>query len=503
MLPWPRLRGAKYLAHGQSAPPFFAHVVRTGVRSRSRSPGLMSGLQTRDRGQLLTARLRAGRPLWRWMPLAVVTGIVLALGASQVPGLDAAVIPIVAGLLLLLAVCRALRPDDTPMARRVMKWALVSFAVHLLVGFVILQSANFAHSLASDATTYDLGARLIVAHWHHLGPLPHMSKGKEGFYYSLAVLYWAFGPYPLAGFALNALFAAALLPLMFDVTQRLFGSDAAWWAVVIVALQPGFLVWPAQLLREAGALFFLVVALDCAVRLATKATISAALLMAADVGLFLTYRSDVALVVTVGLVAGLALGKRQVVGGVLAAGTVVAMGLLLVLALGLGRSGYQISTTSSLSQVSHARQDLARTATSGFDKTVDVSTPRRAINYLPKGLPYFLWGPFPWQARSLPAVFSVVDALTVIAITPSTWRGVREARQRIGRMQLLLLLPAAVLTIALTLLIGNFGTIVRERLQVLMFLVPLAGLGIARRRAEGRAPTVNGGAGVTASLLMG
>lgn len=444
----------------------------------------MSGIHKEDRGQPFMVRLRAGRPLWRWTPVAVATGGVLALGAARIPALDGAVIPIVAGLLLLLAVCHAVRPDDGPMARRVMTWALVSFAVHFLLGYVILASASFAHSLASDATAYDLGARLIVAHWHHLGPLPQMSKGKEGFYYSLAVLYWVVGPYTLAGFALNAFFASALVPLMFDVTRRLFGSDAAWWAVVIISLQPGFLVWPAQLLREAGVLFFLVVALDCAVRLGTKATLSAALVMAADVGLFLTYRADVALIVTVGLVIGLALGKRQVVGGVLAAGTVVAMGLVVVLALGLGRSGYQLSTSTSLSQVSNARQDLAQTATSGFDASVDVSTPRRAINYLPKGLPYFLWGPFPWQARNLPAVFSVVDGLTVIALTPSIWRGLREARRHIGRLQLLLWLPAAALAVALTLLIGNFGTIVRERLQLLVFLVPLAALGIARRRAE-------------------
>jgi 4-amino-4-deoxy-L-arabinose transferase-like glycosyltransferase len=407
-------------------------------------------------------------------------------------------IPIVAALLLLVAVCRAVRPDDTPMARRVMKWALVSFAVHFLLGYVILQSASFAHSLASDATTYDLGARLIVAHWHHLGPLPHMSKGKEGFYYSLAVLYWAVGPYPLAGFALNAFFAAATVPLMFDVTRRLFDSDAAWWAVVIVSLQPGFLVWPAQLLREAGALFFLAVALDCAVRLATRANLSAALLLAADVGLFLTYRSDVALIVAVGLVIGLALGRRQVVGGVLVAGTVVAMGLVLVLALGVGRSGYQLATSANLAQVSNARHDLARTATSGFDVSVSVSTPRRALSYLPKGLPYFLWGPFPWQARNVPALFSVVDALTVTALTPSMWRGFKEARERVGRMQLLLLLPAAALTLGLTLLIGNFGTIVRERLQVLVFLIPLAGLGIARQRAQRSAATVTAGAAESA-----
>lgn len=425
-----------------------------------------------------------GRSNVRWVAIAIGTGFVLAVGAALKPSLDAAIIPMVAGILLLLLVCRLVRPEDDRSARRVIAVSLAAFAAHLIIGLIITRSASFAHSLASDATTYDSGARVIVAHWHHASELPVMSKGKEGFYYALAGLYWAVGPYPLAGLLLNALFAAAMVPLLFDLTQRMFGTDAGWWAVVIVTLQPGFLVWPSQLLREAGVLFFLLVALCCAYRLATRATLTVAVILAADIGLFLTFRADVALIVAAGLAVALTLGRRQVVGGFFIAATVVAMSMVLILAIGLGRSGYLSSTNSSLAQVSTARTDLARRASSGFDVTANVSTPTRAVKYLPKGLPSFLWGPFPWQLRNVPQLFSGLDALTVMAMTPSIWRGWRSAKARIGRRRLLFLLPAAALAMALTLLIGNFGTVVRERLQVLVFAIPLAALGIAERRAE-------------------
>lgn len=421
----------------------------------------------------------------RWIAVAAATGLVLAVGAAVSPGIDAAIVPMVAGVLLLLAVCRAVRPADVRSARLIMTVAVAAFFAHVLIGILIGQSANFAHSLGSDATTYDSGARMIVDHWRQASsPLPPMSAGKEGFYYTLGALYWAFGPFQLAGLALNAFFAAALVPLLFDLTRRLFGDDAGWWAVVVVTLQPGLLVWPSQLLREAGVLFFLVVALSCANRLATRASFSGALLLAIDVGLFLTFRADVALIVAVGLAVGLTLGRRQVVGGFLIATTVLAMGVVLVVAVGLGRAGYRSSTTQTLSQVSAARTDLATTAASGFDRTANVSTPGRALKYLPKGLPSFLWGPFPWQVRNVPQLFVGLDALTVMALTPSIWRGWRRARLSIGRRRLLLVLPAGALAVALALLIGNYGTVVRERLQILVLLVPLAAAGISQRRAE-------------------
>ncbi len=416
------------------------------------------------------------------------TGLLLALGATRFPAFDAEAVPTVAGLLLLLGVCSIVRPEDPGIARRIRRLAVLAFMVHLAIGMVINRSRTLVGYLGGDAITYDQGARVIVARWQGaMIPFPHLGPGKEGFYYALAGLYWAFGVFPVAGLALNAFFAAALVPLFYDLTRRLFGPEAGWYAALIVILQPGFLVWTSQLLREAGILFFLTVALACAIRLADRASPGPVFFLAADLALALTFRADVALVAAAGLTAGLILGRRQDFGSIISAAAVAGMVIVLVGAIGLGHSGYKASSSITLKQVSLARTDLAGSAKSGFDQTADVSTTSRAITYLPKGLPSFLFGPFPWQLRNVRQLLGGIEALTVLGLTPAVRRGWRASRSLVGRRRAIFFLPAAGMAISLALLIGNYGTVVRERLQVLVFVVPLAALGISTRRSERRA----------------
>jgi hypothetical protein len=199
--------------------------------------------------------------------------------------------------------------------------------------------------------------------------------------------------------------------------------------------------------------------------------------------------------------AGLILGRRQVVSSILSAVAVAGMVIVLVGAVGVGRNGYQASSQVTLKQVSVARTDLSGTAASGFDKTADVSTPNRALSYLPRGLPSFLFGPFPWQLTNIRQLLGGIEALTVLGLAPSVWRGWRLSRARIGMRRALFFLPAAGMAISLALLIGNYGTVVRERLQVLVFLIPLAALGISTRRAKKRSQRALNGVPAGAGLF--
>ena len=411
-------------------------------------------------------------------------GLILAAGATRYPFFDAAVVPLAAGLLMLLAVCHVLRPEDNRVATRILRLSLVAFVAHAAIGIVINQSPTLIQYLGGDAVTYDQGARMIVAHWHDASvPLPQMGGGKEGFYYAVGGLYWIFGAYPVAGLALNAFFASALVPLLYDVTRRLVGPEAGWWAAVIVTVQPGFLVWTSQLLREAGVIFFLAVALAGTLRLATRASPGTALVLAIDLSLLLTFRADVGLVAAAGLAAGLILGRKHVAGAAVTAVLVLGMVAVLVGAVGVGRAGYRASTKLTLQDVSAARANLAGTGASGFAPTADVSTPARALGFLPTGLPSFLLGPFPWQIRNVRQVLGALEALTVLAMAWFGWHGWRRARQDLGRRRLVLVLPAVTLAVSLTLLIGNYGTVVRERLQLLVFVIPLVALGYSSRRS--------------------
>lgn len=71
----------------------------------------------------------------------------------------------------------------------------------------------------------------------------------------------------------------------------------------------------------------------------------------------------------------------------------------------------------------------------------------------------------------------MAEAVTVWNLVPSFVRGLRRGWRRIKRRSALLLAPAAGITIVLTLLIGNVGTIVRERLQLVVLPLAFIGLG--------------------------
>ncbi|HEX3426029.1 MAG TPA: hypothetical protein VHT30_07850 [Acidimicrobiales bacterium] len=420
-----------------------------------------------------------------WAPLAVAAAAaVLAAGAVHAE-IDAVVIPLVAALLILLGVCRLLLPTGTPIGRRVTHLAFVVLALHLLIGVVINSSSTLVSYLGGDAITYNQGAQAIVAHWRNSSaPFPFIGPGKEGFYYLLAGLYWAFGAFPVAGLAINALFSASLVPVMFDLTRRLFGLRAGWVAALIISFQPGFLIWTSQLLREAGVMLFLGVAVNCAVRVSHETKLAPMVILALDLTALLTFRADVAIMAAGGLGVGILLGRRQVVGRALSVAAVTAVMVLLVTAVGVGNKGYQYTSSLSLQQVNVARQELSAGVSSGFDTNANVSTPGQALRYLPRGLPSFLLGPFPWQLHNVRQLLGGLEALTVLALMVAVWWGWRSARTTKGARRLLML-PATGLAISLALVIGNYGTVVRERLQVVVFLIPLAAAGIvARRRAH-------------------
>jgi hypothetical protein len=401
----------------------------------------------------------------------------------------ALVIPALVMALVLVAAVRYLCPaaPDGRARSRLLGWTMAAFAVHLAIGLAIWSSTSLTTYLGGDAQTYHSGAVSLLQHWRHVGPLPSLPSGKEGFFYLLAGLYWAFGSYAAAGLVVNAALAAAVIPILYDVTRRQFGPDAARYVAPIVTLLPGFLIWGSQLLREPAIYFLMAVSLSCAVRLSRRISLGGLVVMTVALALLFTLRADVALLLAGGLVIGIAVGQHDAAGGVAAGFGTAALALTLVLAVGLGYSGYRLVTHTNLQQISDIRTASSTSAASGFLPEAKVSTPAHAAAYLPLGGTYFLLGPFPWQigsARQLPAV---PDALAWWVLLPSLWRGIGEARRRLGRGILVYVLPGVALAVVLSLLVANFGTTVRERMQVILLLVPLVAAGWsvkARSRAH-------------------
>jgi Dolichyl-phosphate-mannose-protein mannosyltransferase len=428
--------------------------------------------------------VRAGLSLGVWWrrPLASLTAAGMAgallLGALIVyrPALVAIIVPAVAVLLVVLVVTRGLTPVRA--RKRVLAWTLAAFGLHLTIGLVVESSSHLISYFGGDAFTYSAGAVGIYQHWVHGAPLPtYLPIGKTGFYYLLAALYVAFGIHPQAGIAVNAAMAALTVPILFDATRRHFGDTAARAVPVLATVIPGFLIWGSQLLREPGVYLMMAIAVNGAVRLIDRPSLGPIVVLVVSIGLLFTFRADVALMTGVGLVVALMIGRRQVASGVVSGIGTLALILALVVGGGLGYSGYRFVTHSSLQQVNLVRSNSSESAASGFLPEANVSSGQHAASYIPLGGAYFVFGPAPWQLHNLRQALEVPDLLVWWFLLPSLWRGIREGWRQRGREVLVYVLPAVAVTVVLTLLVANFGTVVRERMQVVILLVPLMSLG--------------------------
>ena len=420
----------------------------------------------------------------------VLAGLAVALGGMVVhlEAWIALVVPGAVGVLFLAALVRLLtaRLDDPLEERRILWWTLAAFAAHLVVGLLIMSSTDLRSYLATDSFTYHASALDIVRHWDSGLPLPLLPGGKEGFYYLLAGIYWVFGPHTSAGVAVNAMLAAALVPIVTDTTERLFGRSAARPVPPLMLVAPSILVLTSGLLKEAVILFLVAVAVNGAVRITHLLQVGPLLAVAGSLALLFTFRAWVALVLAQGLFAGVVLGKRQLISALGTGMSVVALLAVLVVPLGLGYSGYQAAIESDLEQANLVRQDLAVSASSGFAPEADISTSRQAVSYLPEGLVRFSLGPFPWQVSSVRQLPALADALFIWAMLPSLWVGLRVARRRIGRQLFVAVLPALATSVLLALSIGNYGAIARERMQVLVVVLPVMAFGLVERRRRRR-----------------
>jgi hypothetical protein len=422
-------------------------------------------------------------------PLVVTAGAALAtaFALAETPlvfALAAAVAVSLLGLGLSLVL---LAPAGTPGGARLRHWTWAAFVVHALLSVLIGSSQALTTTFGGDADTYHQGALGIVEHWSAGSPLPPViAIGKEGFFYALASVYYVLGPYRLAAVVLNAALSAAVLPVIFDTTRRLFGERAAQVSVVMLAVLPGFLVWTSQLLREAPILLGLAVAANAAVRLTDRLSAGAFVTLAGVAALLFTLRANVALVVLGALLASVALGRRDLVAGLGTGAAAMGLAAVLVFSAGVGYAGFQRAAASDLAEVSLARQDLSNSAQSGYAPDRDVSSSSAVVAFLPVALVHFAFGPFLAQADNARQLAGGLEALTLWVLFPSLVRGCHRGFRLVGRRSLVLVLPALAISCSLAILLGNYGTIVRERLQVTIFLVPLAAYGWTLRRPRGR-----------------
>lgn len=358
-----------------------------------------------------------------------------------------------------------------------------------LVLAVLLHLFVSEHVFAPDQATYDFFSGWLARYWSgetYVFPPKLLNPGPKAYYYVVGALYWALAEWSLLPKLLNAVVGALSVPLTYEVALSVSGRpEVAHRSALWAATFPSLVLWSSLNIRDAWIVLLIVLICREALRLQEGWSALGALRLGAAVLVLGQFRDYILFAVTLPilltfLIKGRAHLVRNAVMGMLVAGALIYADR----AAGQGRR-LRLVDLEALQEMRH----FTSVGGSRYQETVDISTPGRALAFLPKGLAFFLFAPYPWTIRNLRQAVTLPEMLFLYALVPSILRGVRELLRARPPGALMLLLITLSLTLGYALGEANAGAAYRHRAQVLVFLLVFAAAGWeARRRAPASEP---------------
>jgi hypothetical protein len=383
------------------------------------------------------------------------------------------------------------RSSANPEARRfLMRLIGAAFAVRLLLGITLLATGAIWF-FGGDFDTYHMIGINISQAWsggpeipdavkfRYLQPASAKSHGsRSGFYYFVGALYTVFGQSLYVTMVFMCLCGALSALLVYLIGRDMFDERIGRWAATLTAFFPSIVLWTCQGYKDGLVVVSLLLAYRCTQRLQVKLTAGTAFGLAAALWAVYQIRGYIFYVAVGPIILALSnrrSGDTKVFYNQLFGLMLLGIGLI---ASGLGNNLLAQMQEVNLKEVHAVRSGLANEAASGIDKDADISTPAKALAYLPKGVSYFLLAPFPWQMTKASQAITFPEMLIWWSLVPSVVVGIRRAlKERLAEASGILIFLLA-LTMVYGLSQGNVGTAYRVRAQLLVFYFIFAAAGL-------------------------
>jgi hypothetical protein len=362
---------------------------------------------------------------------------------------------------------------------------LLQRALILRVGVALILHLLSTDALfAPDQDTYHYFGAWLAKYWAGdllVYPWKLLESGPAAYYYIVAALYYVFGESPLVPKLVNAVVGTITVRLVYDVASMLSDRPSvALRAATYAAYFPSLVLWSVLNIRDCWVV--LLIALICreAMILQEGFRVSALLVLVSAIFAIIQFRDYILFAVTApAAVSFLVRNRKHVLRNTF-------LGMLVVVAIiyadrsaGADRSKRSID----LETLQEIRQGTA-VGDSRFAPTADISTPEKALTFLPIGLAFFLLAPFPWTISNLRQAITLPEMLFFYSLIPAMVRGVLHLVRHRLRNSLMVLLITAGLTVGYALGEANAGTAYRHRAQILAFYLIFAAVGVEARQAR-------------------
>lgn len=417
-----------------------------------------------------------------------VCGASLFLAPSEAPGALACCI--ITSLPTVFLLTRR-KDDKTFLIRVFMLAVLVRMAVATII-FI----GHYEEFFGGDAITYDIFGRSLGASWHgdkyHLGRYnSFVASGASawGMLYLVAGIYEVFGRNMFAVQLVNASLGASTAIIVYNSAEKLFNNvRVSRIACLLVAFFPSLVLWSSQALKDGIIVLVLALAILCTLRLMQDISVGYVLVLTGCLLALLTLRFYTFYMMTAAVVGSFIIGGKALDTSSFVRRFALIVGIGLVFTyFGLARyAGTQIDKFANLAQIQASRQDLARSAESGFMQDVDVQTTEGALTAIPVGFLYLLFAPFPWQLASIRQSIALPEMVIWWLAFPLLILGLWFALKHRLREVSPIIIFTTMLTLAYSLVQGNVGTAYRQRSQLLVFYFIFVAVGavIMKERSE-------------------
>jgi 4-amino-4-deoxy-L-arabinose transferase-like glycosyltransferase len=439
----------------------------------------------RDGGSQGIGELMRNRLVDLLLVIALIAGSV-GLGVFVVSSPDVG-LTILVGLVPVFFCVWILLREPTDL-RFVLRLFLIALVLRWMVAFLIY-SKGLQHFFGGDAETFDIVGNAISQAWQGQGSMttPYMqsyvgnSRSGWGMFYYVAAVYYTIGQNQLAIQLLNCALGAAACIAVYKIAMLVYPQPrVARIAAVMIALSPSMILWSSQVLKDAPIVLSLCLCSLYTLRLREKFKLRSLILLLASLFCLYALRHYAAYIMFVAICGSLLLTARRFTPLRILQGSVLA--IVLGMAMAYFGAADVPKESFDLKKIQASRVWSAKEANSGYGGDVDISDPKAAIEFLPVGLMYVLFAPFPWMMTNLRQLITLPELLVWWALVPMLIKGYWFAMRHRLKESFAICVFTIGLTLCYALYQSNVGTAYRHRAQLYIFFIIFISVGLELRR---------------------
>lgn len=357
--------------------------------------------------------------------------------------------------------------------------------------------------ISPDARGYDV-AMDILRTWE-TGKFYHEQHGTfSNYQYLVAGIFYFCGFIPILPPLINAVLGALAVFFIYDLAKRLFNKRIAYISALLYTFFPSLIFWASQNLKDMICIFIAILAVWASVRLRESFRILHLVILILIVPLLFTLnelRNYIFVFVMYAIIFSFLFNisrlnfKRN---------TIYALYFYLIMcilpqylelnilarmpsriyAYMMGRGREAASVDISMLTISNKLLKKIRRHNRGgaiggaaIRTDLEFLNLADAIKYLPTGMTYFLFAPFPWRAKGLLQIATIPEMLIWYILFPFVLYGMYIYRTK-WKISFAIIFFVAITLVAYSLYEGNFGTGYRHKAILLPFFFIFAGAGI-------------------------